>query len=170
MSQRPAYPLIESKSSSGATPSVLNPAEEHQLVEEGRRRGCLVTLFGIGPISRDLLYRFPGVARDFLNVELDTGQILTLDDFVSTYGKSAVATPLDTPIRFRDEQLERGIADLTGSHLLIVAGPPGVGKSRFTLELCRRFVQRHSEFAARAVVYRGLDLFADVRVYFATPT
>jgi hypothetical protein len=149
--------------------SVLDPGDEHKLVEEGRKRGCLVTTFGLGPIAHDLLQRFPGLAREFLNVELDTGQILTLDAFVAAYGKSAVATPLDTEIRFREEDIKRGLADLEGSDLIIVAGPAGVGKSRLALELCRRYADQHPEVEARAVLYRGLDLFNDTRTYFATP-
>jgi hypothetical protein len=149
--------------------SVLTPKEEHELVDEGRRRGCLVTLFGLGPLSHDLFNRFPGLARDFLSVELDTGQIITLNEFVSAYGKSAVATPLDTVIRFRDEDIERGLAGLHAGDVLIVAGPPGVGKSRLALEVCRRFVNLQPEFTVRSVLYHGLDLFADVRTYFAAP-
>lgn len=149
--------------------SVLDPTDEHRLVEEGRKRGCLVTVFGLGPIAHDLLQRFPGLAREFLNVELDTGQILTLDEFVSAYGKSAVATPLDTEIRFRGDDIARGLSDLEANDLLVIAGSAGVGKSRLALEICRRFAEQHAEVQARAVLYRGLDLFRDARTYFALP-
>jgi hypothetical protein len=149
--------------------SVLDPAEEHKLVEEGRQRGCLVTVFGLGPIAHDLFQRFPGLAREFLGVELDTGQILTLEEFVAAYGKNAVATPLNTDIRFRDDEINRALADLEANDILVVAGAAGVGKSRLALEICRWFGGTHSEVQARTILYRGLDLFRDVRTYFASP-
>ncbi|MHB1068234.1 MAG: nSTAND3 domain-containing NTPase [Gemmatimonadaceae bacterium] len=148
--------------------SVLDPAEEHQLQEAGRERGCLVIVFGLGPMAHDLLQRFPGLARTFLGVELDTGQILTIDEFVAAYGKSAVATPLDTAIRFRDDEITRALQDLDSNDVLIVTGPAGVGKSRLALEICRRFAQEHQEVQPRAILYRGIDLYQDVRTYFTT--
>jgi hypothetical protein len=47
--------------------SVLSTDDEHRLIDEGRRRGCLVTPLGIGPISLDLLNRYRSLARDFLD-------------------------------------------------------------------------------------------------------
>lgn len=153
----------------GCHTSVLSPADEHMLIEAGRARGCIVTLFGVGPLSHDLLQRYPGLARDHLGVEVDTGQIVSLDEFVASYGKNALATPLDTTIQFRDDDIARGVAALESRNLLTISGRPGVGKSRLALECCRRFLDKDPAFTVKAIRYRGADLFEDVRVYFSVP-
>jgi len=153
----------------GCHTSVLSAAEEHQLIEAGRARAVIVTLYGVGPIAHDLLQKFPGLARDHLGVEVDTGQILELQEFVAVYGQSALATPLDGEIRFREDEIKKGVEALTAGDLLIVTGPPGVGKSRLALEVCREYVGANNTFAVKAVRFRGRDLFDDVRVYFSAP-
>ena len=38
-------------------------------------------MFGIGPLSQDLFQKYPGLAFEFLGVEVDTGQILSPEYF-----------------------------------------------------------------------------------------
>jgi hypothetical protein len=149
--------------------SVLSTEDEQSLIDEGRRRGCLVTPLGIGPISLDLFNRYRWLAREFLEVDLDTGQILSLDDFVAAYGKNALATPLNTSILFREPAIADGVNRLATSDVLLVGGPSGVGKTRLALEVCRKYVGAHPEAQAHAVLSRGVSIFEDVRIYFGAP-
>lgn len=125
--------------------------------------------FGIGEISYDLYLNYPGIARDFLGIEVDTGQIVTPDEFVTAYGKNAIATPLSTTFHFREEELAQVLQEIEESNLVVVFGKPGVGKSRFVLECCDRFVADHPEYKVRCIFLRGVDLFEDLRVHFAEP-
>jgi hypothetical protein len=88
---------------------------------------------------------------------------------VAAYGKNALATPLDTSIRFRDASIEDGVRRLGANDILLVSGRSGVGKSRLALEVCRKFVEAYPEFQPRAVLSRGVPIFEDVRIYFGEP-
>lgn len=149
--------------------SRMSPNEERNLEAECRRRGVRLSIFGPGMLSNDLYLKFPGLARDFLDVAVDTGQIVTLDDFVSSYDKSSIATPLDTEFRFREVELDEVEAALESGNLVVLSGRPGVGKSRLALEASRRFAARRRESSVRAIRYIGVDFFEDLRVYFAPP-
>lgn len=149
--------------------SELSPAEAHALIEAGRAKGCIVSVFGAAAIAHDLVQRYPGIARDYLGIEVDTGQIVSVDEFVTAYGRNALATPLDTVIRFRDEEIEQALDALEGGDLLMLSGGPGVGKSRLAIECCRRFVQKHDDFQLKCIFNRGWNLFDDLRVYFTRP-
>jgi hypothetical protein len=147
--------------------SRMSPEEEHGLAAECRRHGVRLSVFGPGTLANDLYLKHPGLARDFLGVAVDTGQIVTLDEFVAAYDKSAIATPLDTAFRFRDDEVTAAEAALHAGDLVIFSGRPGVGKSRLALEACRRFTARWPEFTVRGIRYTGVDLFEDLRVHFA---
>ena len=148
--------------------SKLDPGEDHALREECRRREVNLDIFGIDTISHDLYLEYPGLARDFLGVEVDTGQILRPDDFVAAYNKVKLATPLDTEFRFREEEVEQVLKGLQEGDLVIVSGRAGVGKSRLALECCDRFVAADPQYTARCVYNRYLrDLFEDLHVYFS---
>ena len=149
--------------------STLNTSELNSLREQCQKRGVNINIFGIDPISYDLYQKYPGIARDFLGIEVDTGQIVTLDEFVTKYDKNAIATPLSTTFHFREEELAQVLQRLEESNLVVVFGKAGVGKSRFVLECCDRFVAVHPEYKVQCIFIRGVDIFEDLRVYFSEP-
>ena len=149
--------------------SLLTSKEEESLRAECQERGININIFGIGYISHDLYSKYPGIARDFLHVEVDTGQIVTPDEFITTYNKNKVATPLDTAFHFRETELEQALQGLKENDLVIISGKAGIGKSRFALEVCDRFVASYAEYEVRCIFLRGADLFGDLRVHFSEP-
>lgn len=149
--------------------SRMSPEEEHGLAVECQRHDVRLSIYGPGTLANDLYLQYQGLARDFLGVAVDTGQIVTLDEFVGSYDKSAIATPLDTAFRFREEEIAAAEAALEAGDLVILSGRPGVGKSRLALEACRRFAAARPEFTVRGIRYNGSDLFEDLRVHFAPP-
>ncbi|WP_448268952.1 nSTAND3 domain-containing NTPase [Nostoc sp. DSM 114159] len=148
--------------------SMLSPDEEVLLREECQNRGVNLNIFGLGPISYDIYQKYPGIARDFLGVEVDTGQIVDLDEFIKAYDKKA-ATPLNTTFHFREEELEQVSQGLNNSNLVIVFGKAGIGKSRLALECCNQFLASHPEYQVKCIFIRGADIFEDLRVYFSEP-
>ncbi len=149
--------------------TTLSATEEHDLGIECMRYGININIFGIDKISQDLYHKYPILARDFLNIEVDTGQIVPPDDFISTYGRNKLATRLDTKFLFRETEIEQTLQGLENSDLVIVSGRPGIGKSRFALECCKRFKDAHPDYDLQCIYNRGQDLYEDLRVYFSEP-
>ena len=145
----------------------LAPADQATLTEKCQSKGVNVNFFNLGRLAFDLYQNYLGVARDFLGVQVDTGQIVGPDEFVSAYNKSTLATPLDTDFYFREEELQQVSDALVHSDIVIISGSAGVGKTRLALEACRKFVERHSSYNARCIYNRGVDLFEDLRVHFS---
>jgi hypothetical protein len=148
--------------------SMFTPEEEKELRDKCEKQGVQLETFGIGRISLDLYNNYPGIARDFLGVEVDTGQILDVDEFVNSYNKKA-ATPLNTTFHFREKELEEVLQGLENSNLVIVPGKAGVGKSRFAIECCNQFLASHPDYKVKCIFRRGPDIFEDLRVYFSEP-
>ena len=126
--------------------SNLSASEENALAEECQQHGINLNIFGIGPLSFDLFQKYPGLAREFLHVEVDTGQIVTPDEFVAAYNKNKPATRLDTTFHFRETEVEQASQGLQEYDLVIVSGRSGVGKSRLALECCERFTEAHPNY------------------------
>ncbi|HEV7588631.1 MAG TPA: hypothetical protein VGO40_11010, partial [Longimicrobium sp.] len=149
--------------------SVMGPADHLAMIESAREVGLVLTVFGMGPIAQDLYQKFPILARDFLHVEVDTGQILTPHEYVRAYGMSALTTPLDTEFQFRDEDADSLVEALRDNRIVILTGGQGTGKSRLALEGLRRFGETYPEATLRCIYSRGVNLFEDVRTHFAEP-
>ncbi|MCX6141856.1 MAG: hypothetical protein NTZ35_01415 [Ignavibacteriales bacterium] len=149
--------------------SELTLPEVESLGKACRGEGVNLSLFGVGPMSFDLYQKYPGLAKDFLGIEIDTGQIVTQEEFVTWYNANLLAAPIDTTFHFRDAELGESVKYLEESDLLIVSGKAGVGKSRIALECCTQFMNSHPNYKVACISNRGPDLFEDLRVHFAEP-
>ena len=150
-------------------PFDFEASEGHSLAKLCQSKGVNLNLFGMSQISHDLYLAYPGLAQEFLGISVDTGQIVPLEDFVAAYNKNALATSLDTNFFGREDELESLVIALEAEHITVIAGHAGVGKSRLALEGCKRFIEANPDFELKCVFNRGIDLFQDLRVYFAQP-
>ncbi|WP_018885488.1 nSTAND3 domain-containing NTPase [Paenibacillus massiliensis] len=147
--------------------SLLSTKEEKGIRELCQEKGVNINIFGIGPLSFDLYQKYPGIARDLLGIEVDTGQVITIEDFVSAYNKSAVATPLDTQFHFREEEVSTIVNALETTDLVVISGRSGVGKSRMALECCHKYKQLHSNYEIKCIFNRGVSIFEDLAIHFS---
>ena len=147
--------------------SKLSPAEEQKLAEKCALYNSSFEQIGIGRLSLALSQDFPGIAKEFLGIEMDTRQILSLDEFVDEYQKSPFAARLDIAFNFREEELKAVANALENQDLTILIGRAGVGKSRLALESCRRFVEIHPSFQTFCLFNKFQPLYDDLKTYFS---
>ena len=145
----------------------LSPDEQEKLAGICRVAGVNLSMFGIGPISYDLYQKYPNLAKEFLSVEIDTGQVLQPDDFINTYNKNSLTTPLNTSFRFRADELSNSIKYISENDLVLISGRAGVGKTRLALECCDQFKQANNEYDVFCLINKGQDLFEDIKSYFS---
>lgn len=147
----------------------LNAGEEKELAEICHKKGINLELFGIDAIAFDLYLKYPGLAREFLGIEIDTGQIVPPEKFISLYQNNKLTTPLDINFHFREKELKSLLEALEKEKLVILTGHAGVGKTRLALEVCQRFNETHSEYKVLCTFGRNRDLWEDLQVYFSKP-
>lgn len=145
----------------------LSPHEEEQLAEKCAVHRCSFEQIGIGRLSLALSQDYPGIAKDFLGIEIDTRQILSPREFIEEYQKNAFATRLDIAFHFREEELKTLAVALENQDLVIVAGRAGVGKSRLALESCRKFSELYPSFKTFCIFNKTLPLYDDLKTYFS---
>ncbi|TXE06110.1 hypothetical protein FUA26_14105 [Seonamhaeicola algicola] len=107
---------------------------------------------------------YPSIARE-LNIPIDTGQILEVKSFINQYEKSKFATTLSNDFFNRKEDLDDGIQYLKDSDILLISGIAGIGKTKFSLELSKRFKDEFPEFHLKYIINNGcLDIWEDLKV------
>lgn len=149
--------------------NVLKPNEVEALSKKCSDQGVDLEFIDLDTLKFEI-YKYPQLAKDFLNIAFDTGQILRDSDFVKTYGKHPLTIPIDHQFLYLDSELQQTLTELEKNDLLIIKGKAGVGKTRFALELCRYYKQKYpdDEFF---VIYNKeqLDLYQDMEAYFSNP-
>lgn len=149
--------------------SKLNTPEVIELQERAEEKGVQLSLFGIDAISHDINQHYPGLARKYLGLKLDTGQIVSTDDFVSLHSREKTAAGIDQSFFFREEELGHLLSALEQESLIIITGGAGVGKTRLALELSNRFIEQHTEYQMKCVFGRNRDFWNDLQVHFNRP-
>lgn len=147
--------------------SDLSPKEIDNLREQCEESKINLNLFGLGAVSYDLLEKYPGIAKDYLGIEVDTGQIVTLDEFVTQYERNKLATTLQTEFHFREDEKKDLLSLIQGNSLVIISGQAGVGKSRIAIECYRQFIKENKSYKAFCIFNQGIDLFEDIKSYFS---
>jgi hypothetical protein len=147
----------------------INSKEEGELRHLCQSKNINLDIFGIDAISYDLYSKYPGLAKDFLGISIDTGQIVSPSKFVSLYNSGKLATRLDLGFHFRDKEFDETIDALKRNNLVLLSGKSGVGKSRLALEVCRSFSESFPEYEVLCVFGRNRDLWEDLQIKFRRP-
>jgi len=146
--------------------SNLDARQENELAELCQKKEVNLDLFGIDAIAFDLYLKYPRLALDFLGIQIDTGQVVPPDQFVSLYNNNKLATRLDLPFHFREDEINKVLDALDVERLVILSGRPGIGKSRLALEACKRFQETHIDFEVMCIFKRDRDLWEDLQTHF----
>jgi hypothetical protein len=105
--------------------SDLSAANTEKLRDQCEKEEVNLNLFGLGAISYDLLEKYPSIAKDYLGIEVDTGQIVPLDIFISLYERNKLATTLQTEFHFRTDEKNNLLSLIQDNSLVIITGQPG---------------------------------------------
>lgn len=147
--------------------SILNASDENFLSNKCLIHGINLNIFGLGRISYDLYERYPDLAKEYLNIEINTGQIVPVSSFIELYNNNKVTTSLNTKFKFREDEKRDVLEQLNKSNLIVISGNAGIGKTRFALKIVDEYLSNNPEYVAYGIFNRGQDLFEDIRIYFA---
>ena len=144
----------------------LSLEEETSIQEYAQEKRISLELIGIDTLALEIMSKFLLLAREYLGIALDTGQILPFDKFISEYNNKAnqLSTPLDNIFLHRNTELEQVEEALSNKDLLILSGAPGVGKTKLGIEAVQNFKKKNPSFESYVVAKKDVDIFEDLKI------
>lgn len=124
-------------------------------------------LYDIDSLSLELCMNHRNLVSEFLGLSLDTGQVVSLQQFVQEYNRASggIATPLDNKFLHREKELQNLLQKINLRDWVVLYGPPGTGKTRLALETVKHFVQENSSFIPFCISYKNVSLIEDLSLY-----
>jgi len=113
-------------------------------------------------ISRKLL-RYPVITKEHLNIEIDTGQIFELKDFIEIYNKGYLSSPINNRLIGREKEIDKVLSYIEKNTITIITGEPGIGKTEIALKAIREFKGRNSDFAIKCFRNNGQNFYEDLQ-------
>ena len=139
----------------------LSAGDTQTLNEFCKARNSKLTLIGLDNLGSDIYWHYPRIAKDFLEVSVDTGQIMSIQDFVQVHDANKMSAPLGTKFELREAELNEAKEKLNLSDVLILSGPAGVGKTRLALQICRELASENG-YEILCIKSNGLELYEDL--------
>jgi hypothetical protein len=149
--------------------SKLKPQEIEELNSLCKSAGVRqLNFYGLDRIAAEINLHHRNLAHEFLELSVDTGQIVSLEQFATSYDANAqrIATPLGNPFLFRENEQLTLVNSLRLNDLIIITGPAGVGKTKLAIEGIKRFQNEENDFDSYAIINKDADLLSDLSHYF----
>lgn len=145
----------------------LSPDQEGAVQVYAREKKIHLELLGIDLLALAICSKYVILAKEYLDIPLDTGQILPLSIFIDEYGSKAgmIAAPLDNHFCHRLDELSEIESILSSIDILVISGFPGVGKSKLALEVMKKFLEKNQSFEAFAIANKTVDISDDLRIH-----
>ena len=145
----------------------LKPNEVKSLYEVLVGTGIELELYSLDTFALELSIYHRNIAHEFLNIPLDSGQIVSIDQFIEEYNNASkgIATPLNNPFVHRENELKELSGYIAKDDLVILSGVPGVGKTKLALEAIRGFVKNNISYTAYCISYKHANLIDDLNQY-----
>lgn len=147
----------------------LSAREIERLKQICRSRDIQLIPYGLDAIAHSIQNTYPILATEYLDMDLDTGQILSIDDFVARYSRNKLTTSIDNDILFQDELMGESISLLESNKLLLISGQSGTGKTLFAVHLLRKIQEKENDLKILCLFDKGVDLYNDITAYLSEP-
>ena len=147
----------------------LDTHEISNLRQICQKQSINLELHSLDSIALSIAHDYPVLAEEHLSIALDSGQILSPDEFIERYNRSDYTTPIDHPILFRDEEIDRSLSSLDHKDCLLISGPTGTGKTLFAINLAKHIANKNPELKVLCILINGGDLERDITAYLSEP-
>lgn len=142
----------------------LKASDHKGIISFIESKGLNGSAYSLDELASEIYINFKFLAKKYLDLSLDTGQVVDIDTFVNEYNRatSSIAAPLDNCYINRDvEQIKLKDA-IDNNDIVLLTGKPGVGKTRLALEVIRDIVAKNISVKAYCISYKYVDLIEDL--------
>ncbi len=150
------------------TSSSIKPAEDKGLKDICKKAGINLVLIGIDKLAEDIYLLHPILCRDFLEISIDSNQIMDIDDFVKEYNSNRLAAPIDTEFLFREDEIAKIDAAFIEHNIVILSGAAGSGKTRLALHYADKY-KKENKSKLYCIRNKSLSIYEDLKLFLSKP-
>lgn len=144
--------------------SRLDVLEKNKLFDLGITNNTQIEIITLDELKYDLHRPYGFLAKEFLGIEIDSGQILEIDRFI--YENDKKTTSLKNPFISRDTELNKTIEILEQNKIVVLSGNPGTGKTRLALEAATKYKEKIPLLKTYVITNKGQSIYNDLQSYF----
>jgi hypothetical protein len=145
--------------------SNLSAGEVGQLFKVCQDERVQFEKFDINDIVYYITNRFPFLAKDYLGVNIDSGQFLNYTSFIKMNDHSMLSTPLGLEIIGRESSILDIHRMIDSSNFVIVSGKTGIGKTKLVCDALNRYAEINGKIGIWFIKDKGQGLYEELLRY-----
>lgn len=145
--------------------SNLKMNQVKKLSDKCEKNNIKLDIYSIDRIANILNYEYPLIAKEFLGIEIDTLQIISVDEFLQQYNSSQFGVKINKQLLFREDEKKEIIESINSNCITLVAGKSGVGKTHLVLDICIKNKTELEKYQILCIKNRNVELFNDLKKY-----
>jgi hypothetical protein len=150
------------------TSSNVAPKTYNEINKICKEKGVIFTIWGIDKIAENLYSQNRVLAKDYLDIMIDTNQIFKLNEFIDRNDSSSFAAPLKNEFMYRAEELKNIDDNLEKFDVVILYGHAGTGKTRLAIEYAKKRSDEKCE-TLYCIRDNALPIYEDLKLYLDRP-
>lgn len=124
--------------------------------------GVKIELIGLGTVAHDIVLKYRFLAARFLDIPVDSGQVLDIEEFVDQYDAGGMNAPLGLEFVSREKEINDLEEKIMNNDVVVVSGASGIGKTKLVLEASKH-MRNEQGMNIVCVKNNGQLLYNDVR-------
>lgn len=149
--------------------SRLSAGEDKKLKEICEKEDIKLEIYSINTIAHDIYFDYPIIAKEYLGISLDTGQIMNSKDFIKEYDSNKMLAPLSIKFLFRESEKNEIIEAINSNNVVILSGQAGVGKTKLALEVVNEYKEKYG-YELFCIRSKNLEISEDIIKYIHQDT
>ena len=123
-------------------------------------------IYNLESIANILKNEYPIIAKEYLDVSVDTLQVLSPEEYLSDYNNKKGSVKLNKILLYREDEKKIIIDSIKSNDITLVSGKSGCGKTHLILDV---IIKKYDDLGFDAIYCinnKNLDLYSDLKKRF----
>ena len=147
------------------TSSNLKIEEFKELNDLCSSNNIILEIYNIDRIANLLRKEYPLIAKEYLDIAVDTLQVLSPKEYMKEYNMKRGSVKINDELLYRDEEKKKILQNIFDNDITLISGKSGCGKTHLILDIMINDKSQLNEYKILCIKNRNQNLFDDLKKY-----
>lgn len=147
------------------TSSNLKIEEFKELNDLCSSNNIILEIYNVDRIANILKKEYPLIAKEYLDIEVDTLQVLSPIEYIKEYNMKKGSVKINDELLYREDEKNKILQNIFDNDITLISGKSGCGKTHLILDIMINGKSKLNEYNIFCIKNRNQNLFDDLKKY-----
>ena len=147
------------------TSSNLKIEEFKELNDLCSSNNIILEIYNVDRIANSLRKEYPLIAKEYLDIEVDTLQVLSPIEYIKEYNMKKGSVKINDELLYREDEKNKILQNIFDNDITLISGKSGCGKTHLILDIMINGKSKLNEYNIFCIKNRNQNLFDDLKKY-----